>query len=172
MSPSSRQPRTTTLLRWMPVAALLLASLAAVSIQAAEPTATASDDELQTATNAQDEATAADATSPAPTLEALRVYRDPETGALVKAPEIPGKALSPGLQRRVSRSTEGLAAKTLRDGTETLDLQGRFLVLSVAKRQADGTFATSCVHSAEAAAAAMTAEPDTAQPTEEASDVR
>lgn len=79
-----------------------------------------------------------------PAMQSMRVYRDPETGQLGRAPG-PPLALSPGEQRMLSRSTQGLTSRVLPNGAVALDLQGRFMNLSVATRNADGTISMNCV---------------------------
>ena len=81
-----------------------------------------------------------------PAMQSMRVYRDPETGQLGRAPARP-LALSPEEQRMVSRSTQGLTSRFLPNGAIALDLQGRFMNLSIATRNADGTISMNCVDS-------------------------
>ena len=52
-----------------------------------------------------------------------------------------------------NRSTDGLQAKTLANGTKQLNLQGRFQEVVLARANADGTMETRCVESMEEAAA-------------------
>lgn len=78
-------------------------------------------------------------------MQSLRVYRDPETGQLGRAPG-GSFTLSPEERRMLSRSTEGLTSRVLPNGAVALDLQGRFMNLSVARRNADGTISMTCVH--------------------------
>lgn len=85
----------------------------------------------------------ADAGNPA--MQSLRVYIDPETGQLGRAPA-GVLALSREEHRMLSRSTEGLTSRVLPNGTVALDLQGRFMNLSVATRNADGTISMNCVN--------------------------
>lgn len=80
-------------------------------------------------------------------MQSLRVYRDPESGRLGRSPG-GALALSPEEQRMLSRSTEGLTSRVLPNGAVALDLQGRFMNLSVATRNADGTISMNCVHDA------------------------
>jgi len=51
-----------------------------------------------------------------------------------------------------NRSTEGLQAKTLPDGTKQINLQGRFNEVVIARANPDGTMETRCVESMEEAA--------------------
>ena len=79
-----------------------------------------------------------------PVMQSMRVYRDPETGQLGRAPG-PPLALSPGEQRMLSRSTQGLTSRVLPNGTVALDLKGGFMNLSIATRNADGKMSMNCV---------------------------
>lgn len=89
---------------------------------------------------------------PGPGEAALRVTIDPETGAL--APGGPStKAMAPGLQKMLSRSTTGLREVVRPDGSAGVDLQGRFMSASIARLDANGKVETTCVEDAEAAAA-------------------
>lgn len=146
-----------TLLTILAMGALLL--LAGTATAGEEGAATPAKDEEAVAASQQEaagtEAQADDAAAEMPEgLSAMRVYRDPETGELTHQPP-PGLArgLSEEMRRRVSRSSEGLRARTLPDGTNVLNLQGRFLALSVAKRTADGKVVTDCVTGTEKAEA-------------------
>ncbi len=80
-----------------------------------------------------------------PGTEGMRVYRDPATGRFVRPPAA-ARGMSEAVQRMLSRSTEGLTSRVLPNGATALDLQGRFMNLSVARRNPDGTISTGCVH--------------------------
>lgn len=93
----------------------------------------------------------------------LRAYRDPATGQLMPAPA--DAVLTTGMELAPisSQSVEGLAARTLSNGTIAIDLQGRFMSFSTITLGADGERSTHCVDSlhrassiAEAAAAEET----------------
>jgi len=88
----------------------------------------------------------------APGIEAARVYRDPETGELgpppANAAPFPAPTeLSAATRARLSRSDEGLQARTLPDGTQLLDLQGRFQNFSVVTLDRHGDKHLYCSHS-------------------------
>ncbi len=55
----------------------------------------------------------------------------------------------------LSRSTEGLVRKRRADGITTVDLQGRFQQITLAKPMPDGTVKTVCVDNVKAAAAVI-----------------
>ena len=53
--------------------------------------------------------------------------------------------LAEGIKPLVNRLTEGLVQVRHADGSVSMDLQGRFQNVAVAKKEADGTIKTSCV---------------------------
>ena len=61
--------------------------------------------------------------------------------------------MAEGLKRLVNQSTDGLKQVRHADGTVSMDLQGRFQSVALAKRTADGGVTQSCVDNPEAAAA-------------------
>ena len=81
----------------------------------------------------------------APGEAGLRAAIDPETGELVvgtgAAGQPAGKAVDAGIEQMLSRSSEGLVKEALPGGGYRVDLQGRFMNLSVARVGEDG-----CVH--------------------------
>jgi len=90
-------------------------------------------------------------------VEAARIYRDPETGKLGPPPasataleSAPATALSTAMQARLNRSDEGMQARTLPDGTDLVDLQGRFQNFSVVTLDRHGDAHLHCSHSADA----------------------
>lgn len=60
--------------------------------------------------------------------------------------------LAQGIKQLVNKSTEGLVSVQHADGTVSMDLQGRFQNVAVAKKNADGTITQACVDTPEAAA--------------------
>jgi hypothetical protein len=76
----------------------------------------------------------------------LRAYVDPSTGRLTAAPtEAQVRGIDESLDVLANRSSDGLAAVTLPDGTEIVDLQGRFRSLSTATISATGSVRLDCV---------------------------
>jgi len=131
-----------------------LAALAlglALTIPAAAQTAAEPDAEASEAAKAPEadtvvatsEADAAPAAGSA-VLHGMRVVIDPETGEL-RAPT-PGeaKAMSIRLKSAVNRSSKGLYSVTHVDGTQSLNLQGRFLNVSTATVGSDGKVERDC----------------------------
>ena len=80
---------------------------------------------------------------------AMRVAIDPETGALVIAPIDVEKALSPTVANMLSRSSEGLVEVHHPDGHVSVDLQGRFQSVSLARLNEAGEVEATCVENAE-----------------------
>ncbi len=77
--------------------------------------------------------------------DALRVAVDPETGAL-RAPTREERAqLNEALQPRLNRSSVGLQAVTLVNGTQLLNLQGRFLSAAQVEVLPDGSHQFQCL---------------------------
>lgn len=57
-----------------------------------------------------------------------------------------------GIKQLVNKSIDGLVSVQHADGTVSMDLQGRFQNVAVAKKNADGTITQACVDTPEAAA--------------------
>ncbi len=77
---------------------------------------------------AEEETPAMDAVAPVQHSQAMRVYKDPETGRLVAPPREVREALAAADKQRtdLNQSAEGLQARVHRNGMVTMDLQGRF----------------------------------------------
>ena len=60
--------------------------------------------------------------------------------------------IAQGIKQLVNKSTEGLVSVQHADGTVSMDLQGRFQNVAVARKNADGTITQACVDTPEAAA--------------------
>lgn len=63
------------------------------------------------------------------------------------------RKLTEGIKPLVNQSTEGLVEVRRPDGSVSMDLQGRFQSVSVARKEADGTVTQSCVDNIAAATA-------------------
>lgn len=89
----------------------------------------------------------ADARPPgAPGVAGWRVAIDPETGELGMPGAEPAVALETDLASMLSRSDEGLEVVVHPDGRKSVDLQGRFMDMTVVHRDADGTLRATCTH--------------------------
>ncbi len=80
-------------------------------------------------------------------LGGLQVYIDPATGKLRAPSPEEARAMAASLERIFSQSTQGLQAEQQADGTLKLDLRGRFMSVSLARRSPDGSVATDCTNS-------------------------
>lgn len=86
-------------------------------------------------------------------VEGVQVAVDPQTGKLREPTPEERQALIQAMRRLLSTSTDGLTVVQHPDGSETVDLEGRFQNLSVAKINADGTVSKQCVTTVKEAAA-------------------
>lgn len=100
--------------------------------------------------NTNEPATTAAAAENAPGTASLRAFIDPETGELAMGMVPAGEeALDADTQNALRRDTEGLEQVRHADGSVSMDLQGRFQNVSIARKNPDGTF-TVCADNAEA----------------------
>jgi hypothetical protein len=96
---------------------------------------------------------AAPQTSDGKTYVATReITVDKQTGKVRKPTTAETQELVATLRQMTSRSTEGLTAKTLPNGTKQVTLEGRFGPVTIARPLADGTMEVRCVTSFEEAA--------------------
>ena len=81
-----------------------------------------------------------------PPAAGLTVHIDPETGEILgyRDPD-PRRLLDEQLEHALSRSSEGLEAVTMPDGTVYVDLQGRFHFLQTARVDEHGELQMHCV---------------------------
>ena len=80
-------------------------------------------------------------------LGGLQVSIDPATGKLRAPSPEEARAMAVSLERIFRQSTQGLQAEQRSDGSLKLDLKGRFLSVSLARRNPDGSVATDCTNS-------------------------
>ena len=81
------------------------------------------------------------------------VQVDGQTGKIKPLTQAEAQQLAEGLKRRLNKSTEGLTEVHHADGSVSMDLQGRFQNVTVARENEDGTISQSCVDNPRAAAA-------------------
>jgi hypothetical protein len=91
------------------------------------------------------------------TLMGMQAYVDPRTGKLRQPTREEAQALRDEIAALTNRSVEGLQPVFHPDGTIGLDLQGRFLNLTVAHIDADGKLSMECLTGPPPAPAAATA---------------
>ena len=77
---------------------------------------------------------------------------DPQTGQIQPLSPQEAQQLADGLKGMLNRSTDGLVPVTEADGSVSMDLQGRFQNVTVARINQDGSVSESCVDNPEAAA--------------------
>lgn len=88
------------------------------------------------------------------------VVVDMQTGQVRKlTPEEAGR-LAEGLKQLVNQSSEGLVQVKQADGSVSMDLQGRFQNVMLAKKEDDGTISTACVDNVDSAAAFFEIDPE------------
>jgi hypothetical protein len=78
---------------------------------------------------------------------------DPQTGQVRPLTQDEAQRLAAGIKQLVNQSTDGLQSVKHADGTVSMDLQGRFQNIAVAKLDEDGKLTQSCVDNPESAAA-------------------
>jgi hypothetical protein len=72
---------------------------------------------------------------------------DAQTGKVRKPTAEETQELVASLSSMLSKSTDGLTAKTLPDGTRQVTLEGRFAPVAIARPREDGTMEVRCVTS-------------------------
>lgn len=77
---------------------------------------------------------------------------DPQTGQIKPLTPQEAKQLAEGLKVMLNRSTEGLVQVQEPDGSVSMDLQGRFQNVAVAKVNQDGSVTRACIDNPQAAA--------------------
>ena len=81
------------------------------------------------------------------------VQVDSQTGQIKPLTPEEARKLAAGLKGMLNKSTEGLVEEHHPDGSASVDLQGRFQNVTVARVNEDGTVSQSCVDNPRAAAA-------------------
>jgi len=82
-----------------------------------------------------------------------------QTGQVKPLTQEEAQRLGEELKSRLNRSTDGLVEQRQPDGSVSMDLQGRFQSVVLARRNADGSVAKSCVDNPRAAAAFLGIDP-------------
>ena len=77
----------------------------------------------------------------------------PQTGQVKPLTQEEAQKLAVALKALANQSTEGLQQVRHADGTVSMDLQGRFQNVALAKRNGDGTLSQSCIDNPAAGAA-------------------
>jgi hypothetical protein len=84
---------------------------------------------------------------------------DGQTGQARPLTPEEARRLAEGIKELVNQSSEGLVQVRHADGSVSIDLQGRFQNVAVAKINADGTISQSCVDNTDSAAAFFEIDP-------------
>jgi hypothetical protein len=87
------------------------------------------------------------------------VQVDSQTGKLKPLTPEEAQRLAEGLKRMVNKSADGLTQVQHEDGSVSMDLEGRFRHVVVARATEDGSVSMSCVDNPQAAAAAIGVDP-------------
>ena len=87
------------------------------------------------------------------------VQVDGQTGKLKPLTAQEAQNLAEGLKKMVNKSADGLKEVQHEDGSVTMDLEGRFQNVVVAREREDGSLSMSCVDTPRAAAAALGVDP-------------
>jgi hypothetical protein len=87
------------------------------------------------------------------------VALDRQTGQMRPLTSAEAQKLAEGIKDMVSQSTEGLVQVRRADGTVSMDLQGRFQSVLLARKEADGSIVQGCVDNLETAAAFFDIDP-------------
>jgi hypothetical protein len=77
---------------------------------------------------------------------------DPQTGQIRPLTQEEAQRMAEGIKQLVNQSTAGLESIHHADGSVSIDLQGRFQSIAVAKRNEDGKLTQSCVDNPKSAA--------------------
>jgi hypothetical protein len=80
------------------------------------------------------------------------VQVDPQTGQVRSLTPEQARRLAEGLKRMLNKSSEGLVQEQHADGSVSMDLQGRFQNVAVARVESDGTVTQSCIDKPDQAA--------------------
>ena len=158
---AKRFPRPPVLI----ITAIVVVAIAAVTVvsrQSAHGSAAAGPQKVTTATS---EATA---TKYMKVKVAGQDVQVDQSGQIKPLTPEEAKKLADSLKGMLNKSTEGLVEEHHEDGSKSLDLQGRFQHVAVARMNQDGTVTQSCVDNPKAAANFFGIDPkllEPAQPT-------
>ncbi len=83
------------------------------------------------------------------------VQVDPQTGKLKPLSDQQAQELAAGLKKMLNKSAEGLTEVQHEDGSTSMELEGRFRSVVVAREREDGSLSMSCVDNPKAAASAL-----------------
>lgn len=140
------------------VAVFALGATAAVSMRTSQATdATAKSDDGQS--KGQMNGPTKDKTRGNMSFRVGQIPLDPQTGQVRPLTQEEAQEMANGIKQLVNQSSDGLQSVRHADGSVSMDLQGRFQSIAVAKRDEDGKVAQSCVDNPKAAAAFFEIDP-------------
>ena len=87
------------------------------------------------------------------------IVLDRQTGQSRPLTAEEAQRLAEGLKQLINQSTDGLVQVHNDNGSVSMDLQGRFQDVMLAKREADGSISTACVNNLDSAAAFFEIDP-------------
>ena len=88
------------------------------------------------------------------------VVVDRQTGQWRPLTAEEASVLAQGIKQLISQSTDGLVQVQHANGSVSMNLQGRFQEVLVAKKEADGSISQSCVNNVDSAAAFFEIDPE------------
>jgi hypothetical protein len=132
------------------VAVFALGATAAVSLRTGQTKSSA---------NEQRNAQANDARAGLRYQTGAQVPLNPQTGQVRPLTQEEAQRLAAGIKALVNQSTDGLKEVHHADGSVSMDLQGRFQSIAVARRDEDGQLVQSCIDNPQAAAAFFKIDP-------------
>lgn len=141
-----RLPRRSVII----IAAIALVSIAAITVISRQSTSGKQIDGPQRTTKAMAETAGRKYTKVK--VGGQDVFVDSQTGKIKPLTPQEAQELAQGLKGMLNKSTEGLVQVQEADGSVTMDLQGRFQNVIVARENEDGTVTESCVDNPRAAA--------------------
>ncbi len=94
-----------------------------------------------------------------PLLNSARSAVDGQSSQIRPLTQEEAQQLGDGIRELLNRSQEGLKSVEHADGAVSIDLQGRFQNVALAKKRADGGVAVACVDNVESAAAFLEIQP-------------
>ena len=89
---------------------------------------------------------------------------DTQTGKLKPLTNQQTQELAEGLKDMVNKSADGLTQVKHEDGSVSMDLEGRFRHVVIAREREDGTLSMSCVDNPQAAGAVLGVDPKLLEP--------
>lgn len=87
------------------------------------------------------------------------VQVDSQTGKVKPLNAQESEQLAAGLKKMLNKSADGLTEVQNQDGSTSMNLEGRYRNVTVARENEDGTLTTSCVDNPRAAASALGIDP-------------